>query len=82
MNKEAPLNVQHFETYELKKKIMNIKTPFNVCNLKTKPLFDKWSVTYDKALENTAFLKEREGKKPIMTALLCVSAFQKSPDGN
>ena len=40
--------------YELQK-IMNIEAPLNVHNFKTKPPFDKWSLPYDRGLQNTAF---------------------------
>ena len=54
---------------------MNIQALLNVCNFKTKPPFDKWSIPYDRGLQNTAFVEK-------VTAPLCVGAFQKSPDGN
>ena len=55
---------------------MNIQALLNVHNFKTKPPFDKWSMPYDRALQNTAFVKK------MMTAPPCVGAFQKSPNGN
>ena len=54
---------------------MNIKAPLNVHNFKTKPPFDKWSIPYDRGLQNTAFVEK-------MRARPCVRAFQKSPDRN
>ena len=53
MKIEATLIVQHFKTYELKKKSMNMEAPLNVHNFKTKPPFDKWSIPYDRGLQNT-----------------------------
>ena len=55
---------------------MNIKAVLNVHNFNTKPLFDKWSIPYDRGLQNAAFVEK------MMRAPPCVGAFQKSPDGN
>ena len=55
---------------------MNIKALLNVHNFKTKPPFDKWSISYDRGLQNTAFVEK------MMRAPPCVGAFQKSPNGN
>ena len=79
MNIEAPLNVQHFKNYELKKKkkkknYTNIKAPLNVHNFKTKPPFDKWSISYDRGLQNTDFVNT------MMKAPPCAGAFQKRFD--
>ena len=68
---DAPLNVHYLKTGELQK-IININAPLNVCNFKTRPPFDKWSVPYDRALQNTSFEKnddcsavcQRFSKKP------------------
>ena len=48
----------------------------NVHNFKTKPPFDKWSIPYDKGLQNTVFVEK------MKRAPLCVRAFQKSPNRN
>ena len=72
MNIEVPLNVQHFKTYELKKS-MDIKALLNVHNFKTKPPFDKWSIPYDRGLQNTAFVDKMVRAPP------CVGAFRKVP---
>ena len=58
------------------KRSMNIKALLNVHNFKTKTPFDKWSISYDRGLQNTAFVEK------MMRALPYVGAFQKSPDGN
>ena len=55
---------------------MNIKALLNIHNFKTKPPFDKWSIPYDRGLQNTAFVEK------MMRAPPCVGAFQKSPDAN
>ena len=44
------------QTYELKK-VTNIKAFLNIRNFKTRP-FDKWSVPYDRALQNTDLCKK------------------------
>ena len=54
MNIEVPLNVQHFKTYEL-----------NVYNFKTKPSFDKWSIPYDRGLQNTAFIEKNDESSAV-----------------
>ena len=64
---EVPLNVQHFKTYELQKKHEH-KALLNVHNFKTKPPFDKWSIPYDRGLQNTAFVEKM---------MLCVRLFRK-----
>ena len=62
--------------YELQK-IMNKEAPLNVRNFKTKPPEDEWSTpSYDRALQNTAFVKK------MMRALPWVGVFQESPYGN
>ena len=55
---------------------MNIKALLIVHKFKTKPPFDKWSIPYDRGIQNTAFVEK------TMRAPPCVGAFQKSPDGN
>ena len=55
---------------------MNMQALLNVHNFKTKPSFHKWSIPYDRGLQNTAFVET------MMRAPQCVGAFQKSPDGN
>ena len=55
---------------------MDKKAPVNVHNLKTKPPDDEWSTPYDRALQNTAFVKKND-----KSSAAC-RAFQKSPDGN
>ena len=55
---------------------MSIKTHLNNHNFKTNPPFDKWSIPYDRGLQNTAFVEK------MMRAPPCVGEFQKSPDGN
>ena len=37
---------------------MNIKALLNVQNFKTKSPFDKWSILYDRGLQNTAFCRK------------------------
>ena len=37
---------------------MEKEAPLNVCNFKTKPPDDEWSTPYDRALQNTAFVKK------------------------
>ena len=56
---------------------MNKEAPLNVCNFKTKPPDGEWSPPFDRALQNTAFVKTK-----MMRALPCVGAFQKSPNSN
>ena len=51
---------------------MNIKVLLNVHNFKTKPPFDKWSIPYDRGLQNTAFVEKMARAPP------CVRAFRKA----
>ena len=55
---------------------MGREAPLNVRNFKTKPQDDEWRTPYDRALQNTAFVK-----KNYDNSAAC-RAFQKSPDGN
>ena len=54
---------------------MNMEALLNVHNFKTKPPFDKWSIPYERGLQNTAFVEKNE------SSTVCRS-FQKSLDGN
>ena len=51
------------------------EAPLNVRNFKTKPPDDEWSTPYDRALQNTAFVK----KKKMMRVPSHVGLFRKVP---
>ena len=53
---------------------MDKEPPLNAHNFKTKPPDDEWSTPYDRALQNTAFVKK------MMSAPPHVGLSQKSPD--
>ena len=64
MNIDAPLNVQHFKTYELKKKHEHTDS-FKCHNFKTKPPIDKWSKPYDRGLKNTGFVEKNDESSAV-----------------
>ena len=43
---------------------MDKEAPLNVRNFKTKPPDDEWSTPYDRALQNTAFVKNKMMRAP------------------
>ena len=55
---------------------MDIEAPLNVRNFKTKPPDDEWNTPYDRALQNTAFVKI------MMRAPPHVGLFRKVPTEN
>ena len=52
---------------------MNMKALLNVHNFKTKPPFDKWSIPYDRGLQNTAFVEK------MMRASAVCRSFSEKP---
>ena len=56
-----------------KKKKIGFTHPLNVCDFKTKPPDDEWSTPYDRALQNTAFVKKNDESSPH------VGLFRKVP---
>ena len=56
---------------------MDKEAPLNVRNFKTKPPDDEWSTPYDRALQNTVFVK-----KKMMRAPPHVGFFRKVPTEN
>ena len=52
---------------------MDKEAPLNVRNFKTKPPDDEWSTPYDRALQNTTFVKK------MMRAPPHVGLFRKVP---
>ena len=52
---------------------MDREASLNACNFKTKPPDNEWSTSYDRALQNTTFVKK------MMRAPLHVGLFRKVP---
>ena len=52
---------------------MNIQAHLNVHDFKTKIPFDKWSISYDRGLQNTAFVEKMMRPSPR------VGVLQKAP---
>ena len=65
MNIEVPLDVQHFKSYELKKKHEHKCSILNVNKFKTKPPFHKWSIPYDRGKTNTAFVEKNHESSAV-----------------